>query len=241
MLSQVEGSFIGLGIELKAQQKSLEIVSVILGSPADETGVHAGERIVEVDGMSTADISTDEAANLLRGAEGSAANVKIVDEQGCVRDIQLVRRRVQVPSIEDAKIADSEYNIAYLRLANFQKTTSRDLDAVLWKLHRQGMQSLIVDLRGNPGGLLPAAVDAADEFVSSGDIQVLFAERARDQQLRRVSRHRCPDGKKTRHRRSNRRCARFGRRGAECGSTIRSHSSIEPQAGRCELSSVADA
>jgi len=170
VLNQIEGSFVGLGIELKAQQKSLAIISVISGSPADEAGIRAGERIVEIDGTSTADISTDEAADRLKGVEGSAASIKVVDNQGSVREIRLVRRRVVVPSIEDAKIADRDYGIAYLRLANFQKTTSRDLDAVLWKLHRQGMESLIVDVRKNPGGLLPAAVDAADKFVSSGNI-----------------------------------------------------------------------
>ena len=170
VLNQIEGSFVGLGIELKAQQQSLAIISVISGSPADEAGIRGGERIVEIDGVSTTDISTDEAADLLKGAEGSAADISVVDAQGGVRKIQLVRRRVQVPSIEDAKIADKEYKIAYMRLANFQKTTSRDLDAVLWNLHPQGMQSLIVDVRRNPGGLLPAAVDAADKFVSSGNI-----------------------------------------------------------------------
>jgi carboxyl-terminal processing protease len=170
VLNQIEGSFVGLGIELKARQKSLEIISVISGSPAGDAGIRAGERIVEIDGISTEDISTDEAADRLKGGEGSAVHVKVVDSQGGVRQIRLVRRRVRVPSVEDAEIADGDYGIAYLRLASFQKTTSRDLDAVLWQLHRQGMQSLIVDVRSNPGGLLPAAVDAADKFVSSGNI-----------------------------------------------------------------------
>jgi len=77
---------------------------------------------------------------------------------------------VEVPAIEGARIVDAEHGVAYMRLGSFQKTTSRDLDAALWDLQRQGMQCLIVDVRRNPGGLLTAAVDAADRFLASGNI-----------------------------------------------------------------------
>ena len=64
----------------------------------------------------------------------------------------------------------ADYGVGYLKLTCFQKTTSRDLDAALWKLHREGMQSLIIDLRGNPGGLLTSSVEVADKFVDEGTI-----------------------------------------------------------------------
>jgi len=172
VFSQIEGSFVGLGIELKAVEKSLAIISVIPGSPAAVAGLRAGDKIVGVDGISTTNISTDEAANLLKGQEGSSVEIGIADEQDGLRRVQLVRRRVEVPSIEGARIIDADHGVAYLRLGSFQKTTSRDLDAALWELHRQGMRSLIVDVRGNPGGLLTAAVDASDKFLSSGNIVV---------------------------------------------------------------------
>jgi len=168
--SQIEGSFVGLGIELKADGQALVVVNVITGSPADHASLHDGDRIVAVDGISMANISTDEAANLLKGPEGSSVEVGIADEQGGVRRVHLVRRRVEVPSIEGARIVDADHGVAYMRLGNFQKTTSRDLDSALWDLHRQGMQCLIVDVRRNPGGLLTAAVDAADKFLTSGNI-----------------------------------------------------------------------
>ncbi len=168
--SQIEGSFVGLGIELKADGHALAIVGVITGSPAGQAGLRAGDRIVGVDGVSTANVSTDEAANMLKGREGSSVEVAIDDRQGGIRRVQLVRRRVEVPSIEGARIVDTERGVGYMRLGSFQKTTSRDLDSALWDLHRQGMQSLIVDVRRNPGGLLTAAVDAADKFLSSGNI-----------------------------------------------------------------------
>jgi carboxyl-terminal processing protease len=80
------------------------------------------------------------------------------------------RERVEVPSVEDISIIDRDRGIAYVRLSTFQKSTGRDMDAALWKLHRDGMRSLIIDLRGNPGGLLTASVELADKFISEGTI-----------------------------------------------------------------------
>jgi carboxyl-terminal processing protease len=82
----------------------------------------------------------------------------------------VTRRRVEVPSVEGVRLVDPQFGVGYLRLTSFQKTTSRDVDAALWKLYRQGMRSLIVDVRGNPGGLLNAAVEVADKFVAEGKI-----------------------------------------------------------------------
>jgi carboxyl-terminal processing protease len=170
VLSQIEGNFVGLGIELKADQQSLLIVGVIPQGPAERGGIVAGDRIVEVNGQSMTEISTDVAADMLKGPEGSTVDLVLRSADNRRRALRLQRQRVEVPSIEDVSLVDRRYGVAYLRLTSFQKTTVRDLDAALWKLHRQGMRSLIVDLRRNPGGLLTASVDVADKFVSSGDI-----------------------------------------------------------------------
>ncbi len=168
--SQIEGNFVGLGIELEVQRGSLLIARVIPGSPAEQSGIRAGDRIVSVDGQATEKLSTDEAANLLQGDEGSVVQLAVATPGKPPRQLSVRRQRVEVPSVEDVKILDTDYGIGYLRLACFQKTTCRDLDAALWKLHRQGMRRLVIDLRGNPGGLLTAAVDAADKFVERGII-----------------------------------------------------------------------
>ena len=89
-----------------------------------------------------------------------------------LRKLRLTRRRVEVPSVVDVKMVDADEHIGYFKLTSFQKTTSRDVDAALWKLHDQGMRHLIIDVRGNPGGLLKAAVDVADKFVMEGMIVV---------------------------------------------------------------------
>ena len=168
--SQIEGNFVGLGIELKANTGALLIVKVITGSPADRAGIRAGDRITEVDGKVTAEMSTDQAADLLQGKEGSMVNVTTITPNDLVRRLTVKREHVEVPSVDDVKILDAEAGIGYLKLTCFQKTTSRDLDAALWKLHREGMRSLIMDLRGNPGGLLTSSVEVADKFVEDGVI-----------------------------------------------------------------------
>jgi carboxyl-terminal processing protease len=170
VFSQIEGNFVGLGIELKAEDRSLLIVNVIPGGPAAEAGIVAGERIIVIDGQPTNTVSTDAAADMLKGPELSYVDIVLQAPTGAERPLHVQRRRVDVPSVQDVKIADPENGVAYMKLTSFQKTTSRDVDAALWSLHRQGMRSLIIDLRGNPGGLLNASVEVADKFLPSGVI-----------------------------------------------------------------------
>lgn len=167
--SQIDGNFVGLGVELKSGDGSLEIVDVISGSPAAKGGVLAGDRIIAVDGRSTEQLNSDEAADLLQGAEGSTVELTLRRQQG-THTVRLRRQQVDVPSVEDAAIRDRDFGIGYFRLTCFQKTTTRDIDTALWQLHRQGMRSLIMDLRGNPGGLLNSSVEVVDRFVTKGTI-----------------------------------------------------------------------
>ena len=168
--SQIEGNFVGLGVELKSDSGALLIVKVIPGSPAQRAGIVTGDRIVAVDGRSTAELTTDQAANLLQGKEGSHVLVTAQTPGQQPRQLRVRREHVEVPSIDEARIIDAGYGVGYMKLTCFQKTTTRDLDAALWRLHRQGMKTLIIDLRGNPGGLLNTAVEVVDKFVDRGTI-----------------------------------------------------------------------
>ncbi len=168
--SSIEGNFVGLGVELKAVSDRLLILSVIADGPAAQAGLVAGDAIVKVAGTSTADVNPDFAADLLRGPEGTMIELSIVKANGMKRDLQVQRRRVDVPCVENVHMVDSDAGIGYLRLTNFQKTTTREVEKALWDLHRMGMKSLVIDVRGNPGGLLSAAVEVADRFLPSGRI-----------------------------------------------------------------------
>jgi carboxyl-terminal processing protease len=166
--AQIDGSFVGLGVELKARGGSLVIDRVITGSPAEFAGARAGDRIIAVDGRQTSQYTTDQAANLLQGAEGSICNLVVAGGDGTARQLSVRRQRIEVPSVD--KVQMVEDGIGYLRLTCFQKTTRRDLETALWRLHREGMRSLIIDLRGNPGGLLISSVDISDLFLDQGVI-----------------------------------------------------------------------
>ena len=168
--SQIEGNFVGLGVELKADQGALLIVHVIPHSPAEQSGIHDGDRITAVDGQATKSLSTDEAASLLTGEEGSMVKVTVTTPGQAPREVTVRRASVDVPSLEDVKIVDPATGVAYVRIPAFQKTTPTDLENALWDLHKQGMRSLIIDLRGNPGGLLTASVEIADKFIADGGI-----------------------------------------------------------------------
>jgi len=170
VFSQIEGNFVGLGIELKSQDQALLIVDVIPGGPAAEAGMQVNEKIIEIDGQATCEVSSDTAADLLKGPELSYVEVVLQAPTGSVRSLRVQRRRVEVPSVQDVKMLDAQNGVGYMRLTSFQKTTSRDVDAALWSLHGQGMRSLVLDVRRNPGGLLNAAVEVADKFLPSGVI-----------------------------------------------------------------------
>ena len=170
MFSNIEGNFVGLGIELKTDEECLKILSVIPKGPAEESGIKAGERIVRVESAHTDQVDPDYVADLLRGPEHTYVSLTVVDVNNQPREMRVQRRRVEVPCVENVHFVDLQNRVGYLRLTNFQKTTTRDVERALWELHRQGMRSLVIDVRGNPGGLLSAAVEVADRFIKEGRI-----------------------------------------------------------------------
>ncbi|MCC9601642.1 S41 family peptidase [Stieleria sp. JC731] len=180
MFSNIEGNFVGLGVELRPSTDSLEILSVIPNGPAEEAGLKAGDRIVRVEQADTRTGKPEIAADLLRGPEDSFVSIAVQTSEGAEREYNIARRRVEVPCVENVHICDPSNGVGYLRLTNFQKTTPRDVEQAIWQLQQQGMRSLIMDLRGNPGGLLSAAVDIADRFLSQGRIVTTRGRNSRE-------------------------------------------------------------
>ncbi len=168
LYAQIEGRFVGLGVELKSAPDGLLVVHVIPGSPAERSGLRPGDHLVGIGGRAIGGLGVDEAAQLLQGAEGSLVTLAIVRGPGPARAVTVRREHVEVPSVEGDKLLDAAAGVAYLKLASFQKTTAADLEAALRRLDQSGMRSLVIDLRGNPGGLLSAAVDVADLFLERG-------------------------------------------------------------------------
>ncbi|MCA9134833.1 MAG: S41 family peptidase, partial [Planctomycetales bacterium] len=168
--SQIEGNFVGLGIALQPHEAPLRILNVIAGGPAVEAGLAAGDLITEIGSVRCVDVGAERAADLLRGPERSQVRLLVKKASGEVVERIVARRRVEVPSVEEVQLIEPAAGIAYLKINSFQKTTAAELDEALWDLHRQGMQSLIIDVRGNPGGWLDAAIAVADRFIADGGI-----------------------------------------------------------------------
>ena len=168
IMSQIEGNLIGLGVELWAEGNELRIVDVFKGSPAAQAGLLPGHYILEVDGQTIVSIGAKRAADMLRGPENSS--VKLVISSGGDQSvaIDVVRRRVEIPSVSSAEMRNGQ--IGYIRITNFQKTTVNEVSRALFDLSSQGMKSLVIDLRRNPGGLLESAVELADYFIVRGGI-----------------------------------------------------------------------
>jgi carboxyl-terminal processing protease len=170
MFSMIDGNFVGLGVELKQDELGLRLVGVIKDGPAAEAGIKVGEKIIAVGPKSVKGMGLDEAAGLLQGTEGTSIDITVQGNDAKPRTLRLMRRHVEVASVAQAKIVDPTSGVGYIQLTGFQKTSTDELDKAIHALQRKGMRYLVLDLRGNPGGLLNVAVDIADRFVDKGII-----------------------------------------------------------------------
>ena len=168
LYAQIEGNFVGLGVELKSAEDGLLVVHVISDSPAERSGLKAGDHLIGIAGKPIAGMHVDAAAQLLQGPEGSRVTLAVLRGVGPARAMTVRREHVEIPSIENVELLDRVNGIGYLHITSFQKKTASDLDAAMRQLDAAGMRSLIIDLRGNPGGLLSAAVDVSDLFIDRG-------------------------------------------------------------------------
>jgi carboxyl-terminal processing protease len=165
-LSDLEGSYEGVGAYVSMEDGQLTVVSPIAGSPAEREGVRANDRILEIDGESTTDMSLMEAIMKIRGPKGSSVTLTIL-HQGEYEpvDITIVREEIQLESVYLDVLPE---NIAHLRITHFEADTTGEFTSALGDALDSGVSGIIVDLRGNPGGYLHIVVDIADEFLDGG-------------------------------------------------------------------------
>lgn len=169
VFSLIDGRFVGLGVELKTDAPT-KVVRVIPRSPAEEAGVVVGDEIVSIDGSSTTSLTGAEIGELLQGQEGEKSTLLLRGTDGELRKVVAVRRAIDVPSVENIHVLDAPGQIGYVKISCFQKTTAEELSNAIDELSRQQIQSLVVDLRQNPGGLLQEAINVSDVFLDSGTI-----------------------------------------------------------------------
>jgi carboxyl-terminal processing protease len=166
----MKGEFVGIGIVMEAEPgQGMALRNVLPESPASEGGLRPGDHLVKIDGQDCRFMTTEEAAGLLTGAPGSQVRLDVASpRQEASRQVTCARRRVEVKSIPVARIIDAERGIAYIQQTGFQESTAFEMQMALHKLNREGMKSLIWDVRGNPGGLLQQAAEVLDLFIESG-------------------------------------------------------------------------
>lgn len=162
-------NIVGVGVQLKTHRDGAVILRTLNGGSAEQAGLQRGDVIVGVNQRNLAGLSLDEVANLITGPTGSNVSLEVRRDNRTAR-VNLSRQAIRITNISEAKMVDAQQKIGLIRLEKFGEGASQELDQALWKLHQQGMQSLVFDLRGNPGGLLTEAIAVSNRFVPSGKI-----------------------------------------------------------------------
>lgn len=171
-----EGSFGGVGIVVGMRDNHLSVIAPMEDTPAFRAGVLAGDRIIKIDGRSTEKFTLPDAVKKLRGQPGTEVTITVLRASSQTKEFKLVRANIKTDTVKDIngkrEFPLDENGIGYIRLIQFQEPTSGDLEDALKKLHAQGMQGLILDLRNNPGGLLDQAVKVCEKFLPRNELIV---------------------------------------------------------------------
>jgi carboxyl-terminal processing protease len=169
---QIEGTFGGIGVEIDMNQDNqIVVVSPLPGTPAAQEGIRSGDLITKIEDEETTDMTTVEAAAILRGEPGTTVSLEIMrPEENRTFTVQLVREQIIVPSVSGRMLEDYP-DVGYLRVMHFNRVnTNTQLHEELTKLEEAQYRGLILDLRGNPGGDLQAAVEVAGYFLKDGPV-----------------------------------------------------------------------
>ena len=178
---QTMGEFFGVGIQItKEPGKPLKVVTPLADTPGFRAGIKSGDSILKVNGRRTDDLTIDKLVRLITGKKGTKV-VLTISRPGLLKpiDIPIVRAEIHIRTVKGWRRKpaggwdhwlDREAGIGYIRLSQFTDTTRDDLVKAVKKLRSEGLESLIVDVRFNPGGLLRAATQVADEFLNTGQI-----------------------------------------------------------------------
>ncbi len=171
------GEFGGVGIVISLRDNVITVVAPMDESPSAKAGIAAGDRIVKIDGQGTEKITVNDAVSKLRGKPGSKVTISIMRASfQKPKDLVLERAIIKVSSVRDLN-GRGEYPLGadktgYIRISSFGEHTDEDLEKALQKLEVQGMLSLVLDLRDNPGGLLDQAVRVSEKFLPKGQLVV---------------------------------------------------------------------
>lgn len=168
--ADIRGNFEGVGMEVLSQDGALTVIAPLKGSPAERAGLMAGDRILKIDETSTTDLTTEEAVKIIRGPKGTPVKLTVyrTGKQSPL-EITVVRDVIDIPTIKTEKL---ENGIFKIDLYSFSATSPNLFRGALREFVQSDSSKLILDLRGNPGGYLEAAIDMASWFLAPGKVVV---------------------------------------------------------------------
>src|SRR2546427_6132805 len=184
--NDTEGAFGGVGIVIGMRDNFLTVIAPMEDTPAFKAGILTGDRIIKIEGKSAERLGLPEAVKRLRGEPGTDISITVLrPSSGQVTDHKLTRAVIKLDTVKDInskrEFPLDEDKIGYIRLFQFGEQTSSELDNALKKLDKQGMQALILDLRGNPGGLLDQAARVCEKFLPKNQLMVSTEGRRADE------------------------------------------------------------
>ncbi len=178
MQVQTKGEFGGLGIEITTEYSLVKVIAAIEGTPAEKAGIKSGDYISKIDGKSIVGVKIDDVVKKLRGKPGTKVILTILRKsEKAPLEISLQRQTIQIKAVRSSK----EQDVAYIKINSFSEQASSGVSAELKKLINQigkdNVKGVVLDLRGNPGGLLDEAIKVSDLFLDKGQIIVSISGR----------------------------------------------------------------
>jgi carboxyl-terminal processing protease len=164
--------FYGIGVTILQHRNGTYVQSIVPGTPAEKAGLKYGDRFVEIEGKDAKEYTSQEVSKNVRGERGTPVKIKM-ERVGNDKplEFEIIRDGVPLPSIRNHFMLNAE--VGYIGLVGgFQETTSEELDEATNELKMLGMKKLILDLRGNPGGLLPQAIEVSSRYLERGQVVV---------------------------------------------------------------------
>jgi carboxyl-terminal processing protease len=185
---EISGRFSGVGVEISPVRRGLRAVKVFPGSPAAKAGIVAGDVIVSVDGRSIAGENIDRAKDRIVGPEGTEVTLGVVrPPSGPVRELHVTRAEITTPDTVTRVVRAHGRTLGYVRYDSFTEGSDRALRGAVRRVERKGARGIVLDLRGNGGGLLEEAVADASIFLPKGEVVVSTDSRTQGHALYRTS------------------------------------------------------
>ncbi len=186
LTEQTSGELSGVGIRLEVNEKTkvLTVVEPIENSPAIRAGIQVADRILLIDGKTTQGMTVEEAAKLIRGQVGTQVTLQLSREGKGVFDVTLTRARIELQTVRYDVKEEGKTRVGYIRLQEFSSHAAEQMQRAIEELKSKKVDAFVLDLRGNPGGLLYASVDIARMWMNKGAIVKTIDREGHDEELK---------------------------------------------------------